>query len=88
MENVPLINCAIPKDIMQVVLHKWHQTLSGRQVIEAGALVVEFPLVVVMVESPDRCQVSEAGGASGGGGSHWWVRLPVTRGRLSLPSSQ
>ena len=50
MENVPLINCAIPKDIMQVVLHKWHQTLSGRQVIEAGALVVEFPLVVVMVE--------------------------------------
>ena len=84
----PLVNCALLKDIIRVVLHKWHQTLSGRQVIEAGALVVEFPLVVVMVESPDRCQVSEAGGASGGGGSHWWVRLPVTRGRLSLPSSQ
>ena len=78
----PLVNCAIPKDIIRVVLHKWHQTLSGRQVIEAGALVV------VMVELPDRCQVSEASGASGGGGSHWWVRLPVTRGRLSLPSSQ
>ena len=50
MENVHKWGGHWSKDIIRVVLHKWHQTLSGRQVIEAGALVVEFPLVVVMVE--------------------------------------